>query len=384
MQKAVGLNAWRKQFITRVLLVSMAMQTPAVLIWSRALHVSVLWVALAHLAMLAITLRRLVYWNDESAAPWWRTWLVEVPYGAYSSGCFIAAPVTAIALVTMLLIRLLTDHRGPEVMSVLTAIQCVGWAMAAYGSTVGRMVPRTIRIEVSIEGLSPDLDGYRIAQLSDIHCGPYVPRWLLAYWARKATALGPDLTTVTGDLIAAGSGYLTDVTYFFEQLRAPDGVVACLGNHDYFATEGVPAAVEAGGARLLRNAGFILQRGDGGLYVCAIDDRWSRRDNIAEALRARPNDMPSVMLAHDPQQFPEIAAEGVSLVLSGHTHGGQFAVPFLVRWLNLARLRMPFTKGVYKRGASTLFVHAGLGTSGPATRIGAAPEVALIVLRRAS
>jgi predicted MPP superfamily phosphohydrolase len=87
-----------------------------------------------------------------------------------------------------------------------------------------------------------------------------------------------------------------------------------------------------------------------------------------------------VMLAHDPALFAQAAAHDVSLVLSGHTHGGQLAFPLAPRRWNLARLMSPFTVGVYRIGGSTLYVNRGLGTTGPPVRIGAPPEIALITL----
>src|SRR5205085_9530449 len=86
--------------------------------------------------------------------------------------------------------------------------------------------------------------------------------------------------------------------------------------------------------------------------------------------------------AHDPALFPEAAERDVDLVLSGHTHGGQVAIPLLARKLNLARLITRFTNGVYRSGASTLYVNRGLGTTGPPVRLAVAPEIAVLTLRR--
>src|SRR5262249_12512399 len=109
---------------------------------------------------------------------------------------------------------------------------------------------------------------------------------------------------------------------------------------------------------------------------------WTRRHDLARALAARPSGMPAVLLAHDPVLFPDAAERGVDLVLSGHTHGGQVAVPLLARKLNLARLMTQFTNGVYRSGSSTLYVHRGLGTTGPPVRLAVAPEIAVLTLRR--
>ncbi len=88
-----------------------------------------------------------------------------------------------------------------------------------------------------------------------------------------------------------------------------------------------------------------------------------------------------MLLAHDPDRFPHAAARGVELTLSGHTHGGQIAFPFLSRWLSLARIAHRFNVGVYKEGSSWLYVHPGLGTTGPPMRLGVAPAVVILTLR---
>jgi len=133
---------------------------------------------------------------------------------------------------------------------------------------------------------------------------------------------------------------------------------------------------------VLRNRGLELRRAGGAIYLAGVDDTWTRRHDMARALEARPPGMPAVLLAHDPALFPDAAARGVDLVLSGHTHGGQVAVPLLARKLNLARLITRFTSGLYHSGASTLYVNRGLGTTGPPVRLAVAPEIAVLTLRR--
>ncbi len=87
------------------------------------------------------------------------------------------------------------------------------------------------------------------------------------------------------------------------------------------------------------------------------------------------------MLAHDPNSFDAAADAGADIVLSGHTHGGQIAMPFLSRALNLANITHHYTVGLYRRGRSVLYVHPGLGTTGPPMRLGVAPEVTILTLR---
>src|SRR5207253_641642 len=96
------------------------------------------------------------------------------------------------------------------------------------------------------------------------------------------------------------------------------------------------------------------------LRLAGVDDTWTKRADLALTLRDI-GDAPTVLLAHDPDLFEEGARLGADLVLSGHTHGGQIAFPFLARRLNLSQLAHHHTYGRYENGDATLYVHGGLG-----------------------
>lgn len=244
--------------------------------------------------------------------------------------------------------------------------------------------PRLVRRTVPVPGLPATFDGYRILHLTDVHCGPWTPPARVRDWVSRINALEPDLVAVTGDLITHGTEYVDAVASALGGLRARDGVFASMGNHDYF-TDGEAFAhrLDRAGLAVLRNRGRSIARGDDRVYVAGVDDTWTRRDSVPDALAARPAGAPTVLLAHDPALFLEAAAHGVELVLSGHTHGGQIAMPGLSRKLNLARLMSPFTVGVYRYGRSTLYVNRGAGTTGPPIRLGAPAEIAMLTLRAA-
>ncbi len=258
--------------------------------------------------------------------------------------------------------------------------------LAGLGTVValnGR--PRVHRREIAIAGLPPAFDGYQIAQISDLHCGPFASGARVDRWVAQVNALGPDLVAVTGDLIASGSAFVPVVAASLGKLRGRDGVFACMGNHDYFTDgEAMVAALEAAGLDVLRNRGVSVRRGDQTMYVAGVDDTWTHRNDVPRALAARPAHAAAVLLAHDPALFPEAAAHGVDLTLAGHTHGGQLGVPFLAKRYNLARLMTEFTTGIYRRGRSTLYVNRGLGATGLPVRVAVPPEIALLTLRRAA
>jgi predicted MPP superfamily phosphohydrolase len=259
-----------------------------------------------------------------------------------------------------------------------------GLVVCGYGVLVRRRWFRVVEREVRVTGLDARFDGLRIAHLSDLHIGTLTPKaWGLA-WSRAANARAPDLAVVTGDMVTSGVDFHEDVADVVGALKAPAGVFVSMGNHDYFG-EGEPliTLLRQRGARVLRNEGAVLEREGARLWLAAIDDTWTRRHDLALALRDRPADAATVLLAHDPAAFDEAADAGADLVLSGHTHGGQVAVPFFSRALSLASLAHPYNLGFYRRGRSTLYVHPGLGTTGPPMRLGAAPEVTILVLRAA-
>lgn len=335
-----------------------------------------------HVAAATILLHRLTWWIDDVRMPWWRAWLLEVPYAAYASGCFLAAPLAWLFLAARALLSL-GGAPAPAVIPWLAPLYAVAWSVALWGSTVGRAWARVTEVDVKIRDLPAAFDGYRIAHVSDVHCGPHVPAWMFLGWARRARSLRPDLVALTGDLITTGEGYLDDVAAFVKGLEAPDGVFACMGNHDYFQTEsGVVRALEEGGATLLRNRSTPVRRRGGVLHLAGIDDRWTHKDDVPRALHQLPPDGTVVMLAHDPASWPDIAGRGVALTLSGHTHGGQFGLPFGPK-LNLGRLSSRFSAGLFRNRNAALFVSRGVGTTGVPTRVGMAPEIALLVLRRA-
>lgn len=261
----------------------------------------------------------------------------------------------------------------------IAAVASLWGGLSAIGSR-----PRVRRRNVRIAGLPKALDGYRIGQISDVHCGPHTPAARVRGWVDRLNALDVDLMAVTGDLITSGSSHTTDVAQALGALRARDGVFACMGNHDYFTDgERFVRELERHGLAVLRNRGVVIDVDGTKLYVAGVDDTWTARHDVGRALAARPAGVPAILLAHDPNLFPEAIAREVELTLSGHTHGGQLAVPG-VRRLSLARFITQFTAGLYRRDRSWLYVNRGAGTTGPPVRLGAPAELAVLTLRAAS
>jgi predicted MPP superfamily phosphohydrolase len=297
-----------------------------------------------------------------------------------------AAVWTLIPSVVATLAALVIDAvRGSPVhlpMSAYFWSYASGLAVCGYGVLIRRRWYRVVEREVAIPGLDVKLDGLRIAHLSDLHIGGLTPRsWGLA-WSRAANRRRPDVAVVTGDLVTSGTAFYAAVADVVGELRAEMGVFVSMGNHDYFGDgDGLVSALHASGARVLRNEGIVLERRGSRIWLAAVDDTWTRRDNLAACMSKRPEGATTILLAHDPNTFDAASEAGAELVLSGHTHGGQIALPFAPRALNLATFVYRYRLGFYRRGRSVLYVHPGLGTTGPPMRLGVAPEVTILVLR---
>ena len=259
-------------------------------------------------------------------------------------------------------------------------------ALAASGSVAlvaGALAtfrdPRLVERQLVVEGLPDSLDGFRIAQISDIHCGSYVPASRVAAWVERLNREKPDLVAITGDLISSGDGHVEEVARALGGFQAKHGVFACMGNHDYFTKADLAAALERNGITVLKNRGLSI----GDLFVAGVDDTWTDKNDLPRAV-ANANGKFTLLLAHDPNLFPQAVEEGVALTLSGHTHGGQLAVPYLTRRFSLARVITPFAAGLYQIGKSMLYVNVGAGTTGPPVRLGARAELTLLTLKKSA
>jgi uncharacterized protein len=362
------------RFAAMVALVTLGVQVPALLILARLSGHTGAIVAAAAVLTLPFLWSMLSNPFDRRPRPRLQTWLVMWPFYLWWTVC-----VTTFFFVPFaLLVALASPASLDKSLSVAGALSVVA------GLAALRRRPRIVTARIAIADLPPELEGYRIAQLSDLHCGPFTPATRVRRWVARANALAPDLIAVTGDLITSGDQYVGAVAAELGGLRAPDGVWACMGNHDYFTDgEVLVRALESQGLHVLRNRGVVVARGAARLYVAGVDDTWTRRHDVAAALRARPAGAPTLLLAHDPDLFVEAAAHGVDLTISGHTHGGQIAVPGATRRWNLARMLTRFTAGLFHDGRCTLYVSRGLGTTGPPVRLGARPEIAILELHRA-
>ncbi len=308
--------------------------------------------------------------------PRWLVRWVDEPIFWLWGGSMFALPPFVLLLPAVLFSSLgLTD--------VATACLGLGIALSGWGLWVRRRWVKVRTIEVALAGLPAAFDGYRLVHLSDLHIGSYDPEATGLGWARTANALGADLALVTGDLVTSGTKYYEAAAEVVGALRAKDGTIATLGNHDQWDDEALAEQLTKRGVRVLRNEWVGVERDSETLVIAGVDDLWTEKADLEKTLADRPASSTTVLLAHYPDFFREVTEKRVALTLSGHTHGGQFGVPFLSDRLNLARALGHRPRGLFREGESVLYVNAGLGTTGPPIRLGIPPEIVLMVLRAA-
>lgn len=256
-------------------------------------------------------------------------------------------------------------------------------AMAlGYGTFIERRRLTPLEVNLRIRGLPKDLDGIRIAQLSDIHMGSFLSAEELSAAVDMANSFRPHLAVVTGDLITRDGDPLDACIRELGRLRAEAGLYGCLGNHEIYANCEAYTVEQAArrGLRFLRGEARTLRFGEARLRLAGVDYQKMHSEYLPGAEGLQERDAFQVLLSHNPDVFDAAAAQGWDLILAGHTHGGQVTVEYLNQHLNLARFFTPYVYGHYEKEKSHLYVTRGIGTVGVPVRIGAAPEVALVRL----
>jgi len=316
---------------------------------------------------------------------------LEVAGAAWMGVLFLLVMAMVAADVLYMLFRvgaaLLPRTIGSEVMRPHGPAALAALALAAVGLVQGLRAPVVSRHEVVLPGLPAERDGTVLVAVSDLHLGTLLgERW----WQRRViqiTAERPDLVAVVGDLVDGNAEHVERMVPALKQLRAPLGVWAVTGNHEYYA--GLDHSV-----RVLEDSGFTVlrdrwQEAAPGLIVVGVDDATARRQFAPQgvssstlpasalelALHGRPPGG-TVLLSHTPWAVEKAAQLGAGLMLSGHTHDGQIW-PFNY----LVALQYPFVGGAYEVGGMRLIVGRGTGTWGPPLRLWKRSEILRVTLR---
>ncbi len=261
-------------------------------------------------------------------------------------------------------------------------------AAAVVGIIVDAVVvePKWIKVTnpvVRIADLPPAWEGVRIAQLTDIHVGRLIDLDYVRKIVEKTNAAKPDVIVLTGDYVSRTDAIDDNLAEVLGRLQAPFGKFAVLGNHDHWTD---PAAVRSVLAKAgivdLTGRNTILNRGGAGLCLAGLDDLWEGRHDLSVALAGVDDNVPRVLLCHNPDYAERMpASPRVDLMLCGHSHGGQFKIPFG------PRPRLPIRHAKYAAGLASgphcqVYTSVGLGMIGIPIRFNCRPELAVITLRR--
>jgi hypothetical protein len=249
-----------------------------------------------------------------------------------------------------------------------------------------RLVVRDV--EIRLPGWPETLGGLRVAVLSDLHAGaPHLGAAKRREIVTLTNATRPDLVVLLGDFVVGrefGGRFVEPEVIALElaELRAPLGVVAVLGNHDWwYDGPRVRRALESVGVRVLQNDAVALEAAPGvRFWVAGLNDLWTEHVDIAAALRPVPRGEPVLLLTHNPDVFPDVPAR-VTLTLAGHTHGGQVTLPLLGPPVVPSLYGRRYAAGLVVEDGKRLFVTTGLGTSIVPVRFRVPPEIAVLILR---
>lgn len=252
------------------------------------------------------------------------------------------------------------------------------------------------RVSLAVPGWRAEHAGLKVALLTDLHVGaPHMSLERLRRVVERTNAEAPDVVLITGDFVIGGpkdeggerggvaGGTLVEpepIAGELKHLRAPLGVYAVLGNHDWwFDGERITRALEGAGLRVLENQAVRVERGGRSFWLAGVADLWTRRPSIEGALREVTTADPVILFTHNPDIFPGVPVR-VSLTVAGHTHGGQVNLPLFGRPVVPSRFGQEYAYGHVVEGGRHLYVGGGVGTSIIPVRFRVPPEVVVLSL----
>ena len=268
--------------------------------------------------------------------------------------------------------------------------------VALYAGEIERHWIDVTKSDVSLPGLPQAFDGFRVAQVSDIHMDEFTEPFFVRQVVRRVNDLNPDAVFLTGDFVtceiaprrfAIGAGW--QCAGILNQLTCRQRY-AVLGNHDVMiGADAVSEALTANAITVLRNSYLPLERSGGRIWLAGLGDPVQGMPDpevtIPAAIRKIPQE-PIVLLCHAPDYVDHLltlpSGQAVSLMLCGHTHGGQIRLP-LIGPLVLPKLGQKYVEGWFRFGQLQLHVNRGIGSVGVPFRLNCPPEISLITLHSA-
>ena len=237
--------------------------------------------------------------------------------------------------------------------------------------------------DIFIPDLPERFEGFRITHLTDLHHSNILGLDEIRRAIDLAQRTKPDMIALTGDYTTSYRRFIEPCAQALAALSAPEGVWAVLGNHDHYTDpELTTRALERQHISVLNNAHTTIRRGSDSIQLSGIDDwSWGFAD-WPRAFAGLDRKTPAVLLSHQPRVLDFEETRNVSLILSGHTHGGQVKLPWLGAPARFATKDLKYDRGLFRRGDTQLYVSSGTGVIGLPVRLGVRPEIAVLRLQR--
>lgn len=274
--------------------------------------------------------------------------------------------------------------KRPKLITAATLLTATVLGLWAFAFEPASLTTQTY--ELRIPHWHADLAGLRVAVLADLHVGsPYNGIANLRKIVDLTNSLNPDLVVVPGDLVITkvfGGNFVPpeELATVLAQLKPPLGVWATLGNHDYWLdAPRVAAALEKERIGVLQDDAVRIQKGNVHFWLVGISDLWEGPHDVKKAISQVKDDAPVLMFTHNPDIFPTLTNR-FSLLIAGHTHGGQVNFPIFGRPKVPSNYGERYAHGHVVENGRHLFVSTGLGTSDFAVRFRVPPEVTLLEL----
>ena len=254
--------------------------------------------------------------------------------------------------------------------------------LATVGLVQARKRASVINQSISIRNLPEKLQGLRIAQISDLHVGPTIKADYAQMVVDQVNKLNPDLIFFTGDMVDGSVAHLSEDVEPLRKLKARYGKFFVTGNHEYYSgVQQWVAKVEQLGMVNLHNEHRIIDIQGASLAIAGVTDLMAGRmlkshaSDPRKATKGIPENIPTILLAHQPGTAEHTDGLSIDLMVCGHTHGGQY-MPFNMAVSKIHR----YAAGYYKRGGMQIYVNRGTGYWGPPLRLGIPTEITLFEL----
>jgi len=274
------------------------------------------------------------------------------------------------------------------------AVVAAPFVAGTYGLFYGRLNLEITRQRIRLARLPSAFAGFRIAQLSDIHIGPFMTEDQITKYVRITNDLKPDLIALTGDFVTWDASTQRAVVNALTALRAPFGICGCLGNHEAWSgtEDSITRMFREVGIRILRQENVAVSTHGESFNLMGVDFETSRHMGPGNEKFVRrylegvesliAPGMVNILMSHNPDTFDRAAELGIDLSLAGHTHGGQVALEFVSPEIAPSRLVTPYVAGWFQKPGGQLYVNRGIGTIGVPIRVGAPPEITVYELVR--